>query len=99
MSSMAVSAPCHFFRKAEAVVFTVITFKVCFCCNVENFITGHHFFVTVAFHADLGMKFSILVAFCITKRLDIMQIVTVMAGCRIEAAGGNGLAVNRLAVH
>ena len=96
---MAIGAPGNFFRKAEAVVLAMVALKIGFCRDVEDLVAGHHLLVTVAFHADFGMELPVLMAFGISKSLDVMQVMAIVAGSGIQASGSNSLAVNRFPVN
>src|SRR5574340_1827364 len=94
MRRMAVRAAGHLFRVAQAVVLAVITFHISFCRHVKDIIALHHFFVAVAFHADLGVKFTIGMRFGVPQGLDVVEIVAIVAGGGILVARCNRSAVN-----
>ena len=96
--SVAVGASGNFLRRTKTVIFAVVTLKIRFGRHVINLVTSHHLFITMAFHTDLGMKFTILVTIGIAKRLDIMQIMAVVACSRVKIAGIDSLAMNRFPV-
>lgn len=80
VGSMAVSAPCNLFRKAETVVFAVIALHVGFHRYVEDAVTLHHLLVAVALHANFRVEFAVGMGFRITQRLNVMQIMAVVTG-------------------
>jgi hypothetical protein len=98
MGGVAVGAPSDLFRKAETVVLAVIAVHVGLDRHSEHLVASHHLFVCMAFHADFRMEFPVLMGLGITKRLDFMEVMAVVAGRGILGAGCNRLAVDGVAV-
>ena len=98
MGGVAVGAAGHLFGEAEAVVLAVVALHVAFHRDRGDVVPLHHLLVAVALHADLGVEFAVLVGLRVAEFLDVVQVMAVVAGRRILVAGGNPLAVDRLAV-
>lgn len=96
MSSMAVCTAGDLLRETEPVVLAMVAFHVSLYSDVEDAVTFHHLLVAMALHAHFGVEFAVGVGFGISQGLDVMEVVAVVAGCRILVACCNGLAVNGL---
>ena len=91
------------FRIAEPIIFPMITVHIGFGGHVEDIVSFHHLLIAVAFQADLSMKYPVGAEFRIVHRLDVMEIMTIVAGGRIlisccHRLSVDGLPVNRLMV-
>jgi len=87
------------FRITEPIVFSVITVHVCPCRHIENIVSLHHLIIAVACQADLGMECPVGVELRAAYRLDIMEIMAIVAGGGILIACRYCFAVNRLPVN
>ena len=99
MGRMAIGTAGDLFRIAEPIVFPVITIHVSAGCHIEDVVAFHHLLITVAFQADFGMEYPVRMEFRVIHRLDIMEIMAIMASRRILITGSYGFAMNRAPVH
>lgn len=103
MGCMAIGTTGDFFRKTEPVVLAMVTLHVGFDCDIENLVFCHQIFVAMALQADLGVEFPVCVAFRASERLNVMQIMAIVAGSGIHVSARNpfamhGFLINRLFV-
>jgi hypothetical protein len=103
MSRMAIGAPGDLFRIAEPIIFPMITIHIGLGGHVEDIVSLHHLLVAVASHADFGMEYAVGAEFRVVHRLDVMEIMTIVAGggiliSRRYRLSVDGLPVNRLMV-
>ncbi len=99
VSRVAVSAARDFFREAKTVILAMVAFHVRFNGYIEYLVAVHHFLVAMAFHADLGMKFTFRVRTLDAERLDVVEVVAVSASSRVHVSGSNGFSVDRLLIN
>ena len=98
MGGVAVGAAGDLFREAETIVLAVVAVQVGLDRDGKDIVALHHLFVGMAFHADFGVEFAVLVGFRVTERLDCMEVMAVVAGGRILVAGRYRLAVDGIPV-
>ena len=96
---MTVGATRNLFGRAETVVFPVVTFHVGFDCHVEDFVALHHLYIAVALQADFGVELTVGVIVRTTHRFYFVQIVAVVAGCRISISCSDSFPVYRFLIH
>ena len=100
---MAIGAPGDLFRITEPVILPVIAVHVGLGGHVEDIVSLHHLLVAVASQADFGMEYPVGAEFRVIHRLDVMEIMAIVAGggiliaCRYRLSV-DGLPVNRLMV-
>jgi len=99
MGCMAIGTAGDLFRITEPIVFPVITIHVSAGCYIEDIVAFHHQLITVAFQADFGMEYPVRMEFRVIHRLDIMEIMAIVAGRGILIACPYRLTVDRLPIH
>ena len=99
MRGMAVGAPRDLFWIAEPVILPVIAIHVGLGCHSEDIVSFHHLLVAVASQADSGMEYPVGAEFRIVHRLDVMEIMTIIAGGGILISCRHRLSVDGLPVN
>jgi len=87
------------FRIAEPIVLSMIAIHVGAGCHIEDIVAFHHLLITVAFQADFGMEYPVRMKFGVIHRLDIMEIMAIVASSGILIACPYRLAVDGLPIH
>lgn len=77
----------------------MITIHVSSGCHIEYIVAFHHLLITVAFQADFGMEYPVRMKFRVIHRLDIMEIMAIVASRRILIACRYGCTMDRLPIH
>jgi hypothetical protein len=99
MGRMTIGTAGDLFRIAEPIVFPMIAVHVSAGCHVEDVVAFHHLLITMAFQADFGMEDPVRMEFRVVHRLDIMEIMAIVAGGGILIADCNGCPVDRLPIN
>jgi hypothetical protein len=99
MGRMTIGTTGDLFRVAESIVFPVITVHVSTDRHIEDIVTLHHLLVTVALQADLGMKYPVGMELRVIHRLNIVEIMTIVASGGILIACRHCLPVDGLPVN
>jgi len=98
MSGVTIGTTRNLFRETETVVLAMVAGHVRLDRNGKYVVTLHHLFVSMALQTDFCMKFPVFMRLGITKRLDFMQVMAVVAGRGIVIACRHCLAVDGVTI-